>query len=218
VRWGSQGRTLVAGTGFAAGQAPRATYFYSGAAEVEVGGAKWKLKREGNYPWEGRVKLVLQTETRNAKLKTVFVRIPGWGRNEPLPGDLYRFADPTVAAPTLAVNGQAVALRNVPKNGFVCLARDWRSGDVIELDLPMPLRHVIAHSNVKKCAGKVVLERGPIVQCFDGGDHDGRVLDPAMPAGAAFVPRRRPDFLGVGTVLEGELIRAGGRIRATAIP
>jgi hypothetical protein len=146
------------------------------------------------------------------------LRIPGWARNEPVPGDLYRFANQAADAPTLTVNGQPVELRTVLTNGFARLARGWRSGDVIELDLPMPVRRVLAHPNVKDCVGKVALQRGPIVYCFEGADHGGRVLDLAMPADAAFAPRRREDLLGGTTVLEGKLLRAGERIRATAIP
>jgi hypothetical protein len=164
------------------------------------------------------VKLVLNTETPSAKLETLFVRIPGWARNEPVPGDLYRFDNRAGDAPTLTVNGQPVELRNGLTNGFARLPRDWRSGDVIEVDLPMPVRRIMAHPDVKDCVGKVALQRGPIVYCFEGADHDGRVLDLAVSADAVFAPRRRDDLLGGTTVLEGELIRAGDRIRATAIP
>jgi len=192
--------------------------FIAGEAEIEVGGATWKLKQQGNYPWDGRVKLTLSTESRSSRLETLFVRIPGWARDEPVPGDLYRFADRAAGPPTIAVNGQPVELLNVLTNGFARLTRAWRSGDVIELDLPMPVRRVIAHPEVKDCVGKVALQRGPIVYCFEGADHDGRVLDLAMSADAIFTPRRRDDLLGGTTVLDGHLLRAGERIRATAIP
>ncbi|MCL4177841.1 MAG: glycoside hydrolase family 127 protein [Verrucomicrobia bacterium] len=192
--------------------------FIAGAAEIEVGGAAWKLEQEGNYPWDGRAKLKLNTENPSAKLETIFVRIPCWARNEPVPGDLYRFADHAADAPALAVNGRPVELRTVVTNGFARLARAWRSGDVIELDLPMPVRHVVAHPDVKDCAGKVALQRGPIVYCFEGADHDGRVLDLAMSGDAVFAPHLRDNLLGGTTVLEGELMRAGEPIRAIAIP
>jgi uncharacterized protein len=195
--------------------------FIAGAAEVEVGGATWKLKQEGNYPWDGRVRLMLNTEDPSVKLQTIFVRIPGWARNEPVPGDLYRFADHADHAdhaPALMVKSRPVELRTVVTNGFARLARAWRSGDEIELDLPMPVRRVVAHPDVKDSAGMVALQRGPIVYCFEGADHGGRVLDLAMPAEAVFTPRRRDDFLGGTTVLEGELMRTGERIRASAIP
>jgi hypothetical protein len=192
--------------------------FIAGEARLEVGGAAWSLRQEGNYPWEGKVRLTLKTGIPNPKLDTVFLRIPGWARNQPVPGDLYRFADSVAEAPKLAVNGERTAWRNVLTNGFARLTRDWRSGDVIELDLPMPVRRAIAHPKVEDCAGKVALERGPILYCFEGADHDGRVLDLALPADADFQPRLRPDFLGGTTVLEGELVRGQERIRGTAIP
>ena len=192
--------------------------FIAGEARVEAGGATWKLKQEGNYTWEGKVKLTLKTGIANPRLDTVFLRIPGWARNEPVPGDLYRFADNVADAPTLAVNGERAAWRDLLTNGFARLTRDWRSGDVIELDLPMPVRRLIAHPKVADCAGKVAFERGPILYCFEGADHDGRVLDLALPADAAFQPRLRADILAGTTVLEGELARGKERIRATAVP
>ena len=42
---------------------------------------------------EGKVRLTLETGSPHPKLDTVFLRIPGWARNQPVPGDLYRFAD-----------------------------------------------------------------------------------------------------------------------------
>jgi hypothetical protein len=210
--------------------------FIAGEAEVEIGGVAWKLKQESNYPWDGRVKLVLltpapvgadvrrlnSTATGNQSLVTsapaIWLRVPGWARNEPVPGDLYRFADQAADAPRLAVNGQPVEWRKVLTNGFARLERAWRSGDAIELDLPLPVRRVAAHPEVKDCAGKVAFQRGPIVYCFEGADHDGRVLDLALPEDAVFAPRRRDDFLGGTVVLEGELRRGSETVRATAIP
>ena len=135
-----------------------------------------------------------------------------------MPGDLYRFANHAADAPGLAVNGQPVALRSGLTNGFARLTLGLRSCDVIELDLPMPVRRVVAHPDVKDCARKVALQRGPVVYCFEGADHGGLVLDLTMSADADFAPRRRYDLLDGTIVLEGELIRAGERIRATAIP
>jgi hypothetical protein len=192
--------------------------FIAGEAEVEVGGARWKVNQEGNYPWDDQVKLTLNTANPGARLETLLVRIPCWAQDEPVPGDLYRFSSIHGDAPALTVNGQPVELRTALTNGFARLTRDWRSGDVIKLYLPMPVRRVVAHPSVKDCVGKVAFQRGPIVYCFEGADHGGRVLDFAVSADAVFAPRRRDDFLGGTTVLEGELIRACGRIRATAIP
>ena len=192
--------------------------FIAGEADVEVGDARWKLRQEGNYPWDGKVKLTLNSENRNPELDTVLVRIPGWARNEPVPSDLYRFAERAGEIAVIAVNGRRWGKALALTNGFARLEREWQSGDVIELDLPMSVRRVIAHPNVKDCAGKVALQRGPILYCFEGADHGGRVSDLALPAESTFTPRRRDDFLGGTTVLEGMLLRGNDGIRATAIP
>jgi hypothetical protein len=210
--------------------------FIAGEAEFQVGGATWRLKQEGNYPWDGRVKLVLSIpapagadvrrlnsaaagdQSLVTSAPTIWLRVPGWARNKPVPGDLYRFDNRAADAPTLAVNRQPVELRTALTNGFARLTHAWRSGDVIELDLPMPVRRVLAHPNVKECAGKVALQRGPIVYCFEGADHGGRVLDLALFPSAEFKPGRRDDLLGGTWVLEGFLSRNGRPVPATAIP
>ena len=61
--------------------------------------------------------------------------------------------------------------------GYAVLARKWHSGDVIELDLPMPIRFVQAHENVDADFGKVSMERGPIVYCAEAVDNYGKVLN-----------------------------------------
>jgi DUF1680 family protein len=193
--------------------------FIAGEAKVHLGNATWRLTQEGSYPWDGHVKLRLIRESAPADAELiVWVRIPGWSRNQPVPGDLYRFADTAPPPPALSVNGRLIELSDVLTNGYARLKRDWASGDTVELDLPMPVRRVVAHSNVKDCADKVALQRGPIVYCFEGADHGGQVLDLSLPARADFVPRRRHDLLGGTWGLQGFLSRKGQPVPATAIP
>ncbi len=56
--------------------------------------------------------------------------------------------------------------------------------------------------------GRVAIERGPIVYCVEGADHDGKVLDLYLPDEVALTPEHRPDLLGGVTVLTGEAERA----------
>ena len=107
------------------------------------------------------------------------MRIPGWAREEPVPGDLYRFLD-TAPPATLKVNGAPMPL-TIDK-GYVRIARAWKAGDVIELDLPMPVRRVVAHEKVTDDAGRVALQRGPIVYAAEWPDHPGgRVRNLVLP-------------------------------------
>ena len=46
---------------------------------------------------------------------------------------------------------------------------------MIELDLPMPIGRIEAHPRVEADRGRVAVQRGPIVYCFEAVDNGGRV-------------------------------------------
>ena len=78
--------------------------FIGSTAQVKVRQTPVVIQQETKYPWEGATKLTVTPE--NAANFAVFVRIPGWARNEAMPRLLYRFTDKTDAGFTLAVNGR----------------------------------------------------------------------------------------------------------------
>jgi len=65
--------------------------------------------------------------------------------------------------------------------GYASLKRNWKKGDVIELNLPMSIRKVAAHDSIKADVGKLALERGPIVYCAEWVDNGGHVLNLMLP-------------------------------------
>jgi uncharacterized protein len=176
--------------------------FLAGKAELDVAGAKVTVQQETRYPWEGKVRIVLEP-ARPAEL-AVRVRIPGWAQGRPVPGDLYRYADAATPAFTVAVNGQPV--KPELEQGFAVLRRTWKRGDAIELDLPMPVRRVLSHDKVAANAGRVALERGPVVYCAEAVDNGGRVFNLVLPDDAKLEARPRPDLLGGMTVLAGRAL------------
>jgi hypothetical protein len=150
---------------------------------------KIKLTQETRYPWDGTVKITVSPDKKSKF--AVNVRIPGWAQNEPVPGDLYKFLDAAREPVTLKVNGQSVPVKL--EKGYVSLNRSWKPGDVIELNLPMPVRRVVANENVKADVGRVALQRGPIVYCAEWPDNpNGKVhnllLPDDQPLTAAFEP------------------------------
>lgn len=166
--------------------------FIGGTAEARVAGTPVKLTQETRYPWDGQVALTLRPE-RPADF-TVHVRIPGWARNEPLPSDLYRYADGLKPAVTLAVNGELVKCEWV--KGYAPIRRHWQAGDVVTLKLEVPVRRVVAHPKVEAAAGCVALERGPLVYCAEGADNGGRVLTRTLAGTESLTAESRPDLLG----------------------
>ena len=151
-----------------------------------------KLTQETNYPWSGAVKLTIDPSEPTEF--ALHLRIPGWARNEPVPSDLYRYLDRPDAPVTLRVNGEPVAVES--NQGFAVVRRNWRSGDTVELDLPLPIRRVMSHENIEDNRGRVAVERGPLVYCAEGIDNGGAALDLALPDDAPLVVERDEGLLG----------------------
>lgn len=181
--------------------------YTAGEATLNLGGNKVKVEQQTEYPWNGKVDLKIVTEIE--KPFTVALRIPGWSRNKPVPGDLYRYIGQPDAEPSLQLNGKAVPLEI--QQGFARIRRVWKSGDTITLDLPMSVRGVIAHERVLDNTGRIALERGPLVYCVEGIDNDQ--LDAPhnllISNPSEFKANFRPELLNGVTVLNGpaELIK-----------
>ncbi len=198
--------------------------FLSGVATIKTEADTVTLTQKTNYPWDGKVTVSVEPETSDTF--TVYVRIPGWARNEPVPSDLYTFQNAIRGDAALKVNGKRVALNL--QRGFARLERRWEKGDTIELDLPMPVRRVIANGKVEADRGKVALQRGPLVYCLEGPDNEGQVLNMVISDETKFKTKHRPDLLNGVTVITGKSRLAkrsvdGGTVLAdhltfTAIP
>ena len=170
--------------------------FAGSTAKLTLGKTAVELRQQTRYPWDGRVTLTVAPEKKTAF--TLNVRIPGWARNEPVPSDLYHYDDGLKPEVKLAVNGQPVAL--ALKKGFWQIKRTWQAGDTVELELPMPVRRVVAHPAVKEDVDKFAVERGPLVYCAEGADNDGKVLAKVPGADVRF-EEQSMKFPGVGDIV-----------------
>ncbi len=184
------------------GNAVYVNFFASSTARFELAGRRLEIVQETKYPWDGGVKMLI-SPSRPGEF-TIMLRIPGWAQNRPVPTDLYRFLDEKAQPVKLLVNRKPVPL--VIERGYARLQRKWRSGDFIELDLPMPIRRVAANDLVKEDAGKVALERGPIVFCAEAVDNAGRVLNLVLPDEEKLSHWFRPDLLGGAAIITGRAV------------
>ncbi len=219
-------RTLASVSGYAYAVKDRRLFvnlYAEGEAKATVGGTEVSVRQETKYPWSGDVKLVVSPEQTGTF--DLALRIPGWVHGEPVPSDLYTYDDPSPSEWTLKVNGENVS--PTMRDGYACLDREWKPGDVVELHLPMPVRRVSTIDRVPSNEGLVALERGPVVYTFEGIDNDGSVFDLALPASTEVRPVYQEELLGGVVTLEvsgakrvsrreGEL--AERTVTATAIP
>jgi hypothetical protein len=188
--------------------------FLGSEVTLSAAGTNLKLVQETQYPWEGQVRITVEPE--QASEFAVLLRIPGWARNQPVPSDLYSFADAAADDPVLKVNGQPVTLQT--DKGYARVARIWQPGDTIELDLPMPVRRVVAHNNVVSNQGKVALQRGPVVYCLEGPDNDGKVLDLVIRDDAELQPQFQAELLGGVVTISGQAETAKRTLDGRIVP
>ena len=63
------------------------------------------------------------------------------------------------------------------------ISRQWRPGDFVDLDLPMPVRLMEANPLVEEDVNQVAVQRGPVVYCLESPD-----LPPGVKISDVFIP------------------------------
>ena len=175
--------------------------FVASMASLNMKGRKVLVEQETRYPWQGKVRILVKPE-RPTEF-SLLVRIPGWALGRPVPDNLYSYLDPTASPVSILVNGKEFPIEL--HQGYARILRTWKEGDVVEVDLPMPVRRVLAHPAVKDDEGRVALERGPLVYCAEWVDNDGRVSHLIVPDEAALETERQEELLGGLVVIRGEV-------------
>lgn len=161
--------------------------YIASEAVIELDGEPVEIIQQTGYPWDGDIQVAVNpVSKRRFKL---YLRIPGWARNEAIPSDLYYFLKSSDEEITLTLNGnkQNAAI----EEGYLILEREWEQGDAIHLTLPMPVRRIAANDSVAEDRDKIAIQRGPIVFCTEGKDReDGQVMnlimDPEAPMNTRF--------------------------------
>src|SRR3954447_2087836 len=193
--------------------------FAAGTADVDLAAGKVRVEQQTRYPWDGAVRIALRPD--RARAFTVNVRIPGWAREEPVPGNLYRFLDKSAAQPTLKINGHDVPMTLA--DGYVSISRTWKADDVLELTLPMPVRRIVADERVEADRNRVALQRGPIVYAAEWPDNPGgKVRNIVLADGNALTAEFRPNLLNGVEVINGRGVglafEANGSVKRTEQP
>jgi DUF1680 family protein len=167
---------------------------------VKTGNNTVQLAQTTQYPWDGDVKIKVAPE--KAGNFSIKLRIPGWAKNEPVPTDLYTFADKQDGKYEIYVNGKLTSVTE--SNGYADISRSWKKGDVIELKLPMPIRRIQANEKVKDDRGKLAIERGPIVYCLEGWDQgDKHIFNKYISGDTQFSIEYKKDLLNGVMILKG---------------
>ena len=173
--------------------------FVGSTAQVQLAGQKVVLSQATDYPWQGEVKI--RVETARAKEFDLHIRAPSWCAGAAAADDLYQFQNrPASGGMHVKVNGKAFQNLNIVR-GYANLRRPWKSGDLVQVSFDMPVLRVKANDRVEAAKGRVALVRGPMVYCFEGTDNGTGVQNLVIPSGTEFTPEFRSDLLGGISVL-----------------
>ena len=156
--------------------------YADGDLRFTVAGREVRLAVRTDYPWTEDI--AIEVRPAAAAEFTLHLRIPGWCRGA-----------------RLTLNGQSQPL--APVNGYVALTRTWQPGDKLVLTLPMPVERIHADPRVATVAGRVALQRGPVVYCFEEADNGATLSALTLPRAAPLTARHDPALLGGCVVIEG---------------
>ncbi|QUT16593.1 glycoside hydrolase family 127 protein [Rahnella inusitata] len=135
--------------------------------EATVAGKPLRLKQSGGYPWTEQVLIEVNTD---APLEaTLALRLPDW-----------------CASPQVMLNGKPLELVGLTRRGYLRLTQEWQQGDRIEMTLPMPVTRVKGNTLLRHVAGKVAIQRGPLVYCLEQADNGSELHNVRLPYDAQF--------------------------------
>ncbi len=141
--------------------------FMENRADIVIDNQNLTVSQHTRYPWDGEV------EFRFFAVQPVemalMIRIPGWARNQVVPGGLYSYADTCTTAPKIILNGTATELEM--EKGYAVIARKWENNDAVTFRLPVKTRRVIADERIKYNRNKTALMAGPVLYCLEKADN-----------------------------------------------
>jgi hypothetical protein len=108
-----------------------------------VGGTQVQITEDTRYPFEEQVRL--QVSVSNSAPFPLMLRIPGWCSHA-----------------TISINGQAQS--GFKPASFFRLQREWHNGDLVIVNLPMPIQTQAGPSRA------VAIKRGPVIYSLRIGE------------------------------------------------
>ena len=112
-----------------------------------LSGEKIEIEQQTNYPWDGKITLKIVKAPKD--VYAFLLRIPGWSNGT-----------------AISVNGKKIN-DAIASGSYQKIAQKWKKGDVIELNIPMPVELMQANPLVEEVKNQVAVKRGPIVYCLE---------------------------------------------------
>lgn len=178
--------------------------YASNNASFQLGKKDLQISQQTSYPWNG--KIAISVNPKKESQFTIKFRVPGWSRNEVLPGDLYSYKEASTQKATISLNGETLAIQ--PENGYFNINRKWKKGDKINLNFPMEVQEVGTNPKAAINTNKVSLEYGPIVYAVEEIDNKNNFDKIDVSASDTFKVKKENNLLNGVNVIENSKLKA----------
>ncbi|WP_028612019.1 glycoside hydrolase family 127 protein [Paenibacillus harenae] len=162
--------------------------YIGGEVDLQLDGTQLRLKQQADMPWEGKVRFELSVQQPTAF--ALALRIPDWSPQA-----------------EVLVNGTVFSIADKIADGYAMIDRMWSDGDTVELTLEMPVMRVRSHPLVKGNAGKVALQRGPLVYCIEEADNGPQLQQLMLPQDSKLETSYDDQLAGGLEVITAEALR-----------
>ncbi len=146
------------------------------------------LEQSTEYPWNGDIRIA--TEFKKARNYTLAFRIPGWCRKV-----------------KITVNGENYPLEGNVSGGYVSVTRRWKAQEEVRISFDMPVELIQSHPEVRANAGKVALQRGPLVYCLEEADNGENLSALSIDTESEFVINKEPELMKEALSVTGKGVR-----------
>jgi len=163
------------------------THLYiGGEARIGMENGVIKIKQESEFPWDGKVKFSI-VSAPSEPISLAF-RIPGWCRKW-----------------SLFINGREETFKK--KNGYIFVKRRWETGDIIDLNFNMDIEVIYANPKVHANAGKIAIQRGPLVYCLEEADNGKNLSALSVDTESGFKTQTDEELMKNAIVIKGKAVR-----------
>ncbi|HEX3038039.1 MAG TPA: beta-L-arabinofuranosidase domain-containing protein [Oscillospiraceae bacterium] len=162
--------------------------FIGSTAHFAMKNSEIALTQETDYPWNGVVhyELISAEPTEFA----LALRFPGWCQSA-----------------KVKVNGKEIDIKSHIVNGYIIINRIWQGKENVTLELDMPVQMIAANPKVRADAGKVAIQRGPLVYCIEESDNGSNLSAVSLSKNSSLTASYDENLLGGMVVIEGNAMR-----------
>lgn len=151
--------------------------FIGNTSTFEYENQSIEIIQHSDFTWNGKVSYSLKHTA--GKEITLAVRNPSWSKQT-----------------RVSINGVPMHEVKPSEDGFIYISRAWQDQDLLEINFDMTIQKLRANPNIRANAGKVALQRGPLVYCLEQADNGDMLHLVSLPQDSTFATKINDDLLG----------------------